>query len=68
MPTTVWGVVRDGKIELLEEMSLPEGAKLLVTVVTEDDEVRFWMGASEPALDEIWNNPEDDVYAELIEK
>ena len=32
----------------------------------EDDDSAFWLAASESALDEIWNHPEDDVYAELL--
>lgn len=28
----------------------------------------FWLGASQPSLDAIWNNSEDDVYAELLEE
>ncbi|MGI8495223.1 MAG: hypothetical protein ACR2L1_07915 [Pyrinomonadaceae bacterium] len=28
----------------------------------------FWLEASKSSLDEIWNNEEDDVYAELLEK
>ena len=28
----------------------------------------FWLSASESSLDEIWNNDEDDVYAELLKK
>jgi hypothetical protein len=27
----------------------------------------FWLKASEPSLDVIWDKCEDDVYAELIE-
>ena len=27
----------------------------------------FWLKASEPSLDAIWDNCEDDVYAELVE-
>jgi hypothetical protein len=27
----------------------------------------FWLKASEPSLDAIWDNCEDDVYAELLE-
>ena len=26
----------------------------------------FWLKASEPSLDAIWDNCEDDVYAELL--
>ncbi len=28
----------------------------------------FWLSASEDSLDDIWNNEQDDVYAELLEK
>ena len=28
----------------------------------------FWLSASESSLNEIWNNEEDDVYAELLNK
>lgn len=27
----------------------------------------FWLKASEPSLNAIWDNPEDDIYAELLE-
>jgi hypothetical protein len=68
MLNTVWAVVRDGKIELTEEVSLTEGARLLVTLLPPDEESQFWMGASQSALDAVWNNPQDDVYAQLLEK
>ncbi len=28
----------------------------------------FWLPTSDSALDGIWNNEEDDVYAELLKK
>jgi hypothetical protein len=31
-----------------------------------EDESNFWMQASQPALAELWNNPQDDVYNELL--
>lgn len=68
MPTTVWAVVREGKIEPQETLELPEGAKVLVTVLTEDSEQQFWMMASESALNKIWDNSEDDIYAELLQR
>lgn len=34
------------------------------TLLTED-EYAFWLAVSEPSIDEIWANEEDDVYAEL---
>ena len=68
MLSTVWAVVREGKIELLEPMPLPEGSKVLVTVMSEEDNLHFWMAATQTAFDKIWDNPEDDVYAELLEE
>ena len=65
MLNTIHAVVRDGKIELLEPVSLPDGAHVLVTVLTEDDQA-FWQQASESALKRVWDNPEDDIYAELL--
>ena len=59
-------VVREGKIELLEQVEIPEGTEVLVTPLV--DESGFWLNASESSLDSIWDNVEDDVYAELLEK
>ncbi len=68
MLNTVWAVIRDGKIELLENVVLPEGAKVLVTLVSEEGDAAFWQATSQKSLDEVWNNSEDDVYARLLEK
>lgn len=65
---TVWAVVKDGKIELLEPMSLQEGVRILVTLVPPEEEVAFWLRASEQSLSEVWNNLHDDTYAKLLEK
>ena len=67
MMTTVWGTVREGKVELLEKLEIVDGARVLVTVL-EDEDRDFWLGVSQFALDAVWNNPEDDVYAELLKK
>ena len=64
MLNTIRAVFKDGKIQLLEEIELPEGTEMLVTPLLDDSE--FWLKASRPALDAIWDNPEDDVYAELL--
>jgi hypothetical protein len=65
MLSTILAVVRDGKIELLEPVSLPDGAHVLVTVLRDDDQV-FWQQASESAIKQVWDNDEDDIYAELL--
>jgi len=66
MLNTIRAVVREGKIELLEKVDIPEGTEVLVTPLI--DEPVFWLNASESSLDSIWDNSEDDVYAELLEK
>ncbi|MEG4118350.1 hypothetical protein QUA43_12860 [Microcoleus sp. N9_B4] len=65
MLKTLWATVRQGKIELLELSELPEGAKVLVTVLP-DEEAEFWLPASQTSLDTVWDNTEDDVYAQLL--
>ena len=67
MLNKVPAVVRNGKIELLERLDLPEGTRVFVTVLP-DDESQFWLNASQSALGAVWDNPEDDVYAELLKK
>jgi hypothetical protein len=63
---TIRAIVREGKIELLEAVEIPDGTEVLVTpLVYEPD---FWLSASESALGSVWDNSEDDVYAELLEK
>lgn len=66
MSNGIRAVVREGKIELLEKVEIPEGTEVLVTPLL--DEPRFWLDASESSLDQVWDNSEDDVYAELLEK
>jgi len=68
MPTTVWAFVRKGKIEPDEALELPEGTKVLVTILTDGIEQPFWLRVSETSLDKIWDNPQDDVYAELLQR
>jgi hypothetical protein len=66
MLKTIWATVQQGKIELLETSELPEGAKLLITLLSSDYESEFWIQASQSSLDTVWNNTEDDIYAELL--
>ncbi|MBC8163033.1 MAG: antitoxin family protein [Roseiflexaceae bacterium] len=65
MLSTIRAVVRNGKIELLEPISLTEGVQVLVTVLTDEDQ-SFWQAASSSTLERVWDNDEDDVYAELL--
>jgi hypothetical protein len=65
MLTTLWATVRNGKIELLDLTELPEGTKAIVTLLP-DDETDFWLQSSQTSLDTIWDNTEDEVYAQIL--
>jgi hypothetical protein len=64
---SIWATIHDGRIEPSEPVDLPEGARALVTLMP-DDEGAFWSGASEDSLAAVWDNTEDDVYAQLLEE
>ena len=66
MLRTALGIVKDGKIEILERIALTEGQRVLVTMLPNDD--MFWQEASQGTLKQIWDNKEDDVYARLLDK
>lgn len=66
MLNTVWAVVHEGRIEPLQQITAPEGTRVLVTLLLED-EADFWLTASSASLDAVWDNAEDDRYAELLD-
>jgi hypothetical protein len=66
MQEPIRAIITEGKIQPLEELALPEGTEVLVTVAPNGDEL--WLRASSSSLDPIWNNHEDDVYGELLER
>ena len=65
MLKTLWATVRQGKIELLESEELPEGTRVLVTLLP-NDETQFWLQTSQTSLSSVRDNAEDDVYAQLL--
>ena len=67
MLKTLMATVRQGKIEISDRLELPEGTKVLVTVLP-SDKAEFWKESSQVSLDKVWNNSEDDIYAELLEE
>ena len=68
MLRTVRAIVREGRIQLLENIPLPDGTKILVTVLEQEDEQQFWLNVSQQSLAEVWDNIEDDIYGELLQK
>lgn len=66
MLNTIWAIVRDGKIELLERADIPDGTRVLVTFLPEERDFR--LHASEILLSAVRNNAEDDVYEQLLDE
>ncbi|OLD27542.1 MAG: hypothetical protein AUJ04_03660 [Acidobacteria bacterium 13_1_40CM_3_55_6] len=66
MQGQIRAVVNEGRIEPLEKLDMPDGTEVLVTALSNGDD--FWLKVSEQSLNAIWDNPEDDVYAELLER
>ncbi len=72
MLQTWWATVERGTIRLAEGFDLPEGTRLLVTVLPDgvlpDADDHFWQGCSQTSLEQVWDNTEDDAYAQLLEE
>jgi hypothetical protein len=67
MLKTLLATVHQGKIEIPEQLELSEGTRVLITVLP-DKETEFWNQSSKASLDKVWDNTEEDVYAELLEE
>lgn len=66
MQERIRAIINEGRIEPLEKLDVPDGTEVLVTVLPNGKD--FWLNASESALNAIWDNREDDVYGELLER
>ena len=62
MLTTLLATVRNGKIELLGLTEILEEEQFLLP----DEETDFWLQSSQTSLDAIWDNKEDEIYAQLL--
>ncbi len=62
MLNTVPAIIKEGRIELLESVPIPEGTRVLVTLIPEETNSDFWQKVSETALAKIWDNLEDDIF------
>lgn len=71
MTTTVEAIYENGKLVLSRPLPLPEKSSVLVTIQIEavaDSERAEWLRISEESLRKAWNNPDDDVFNELLSK
>lgn len=71
MTTTVEAIYENGKLVLPQPLPLPEKARVRVTIETNgvtDAERAEWLKLSEQSLMRAWDNPDDDVFNELLQK
>ncbi len=68
VPIEIWHEIESEKETAHLTKSETMKKRLLEAKQRGENGDEFWLAASESSLDEIWNNEEDDVYAELLEK
>jgi hypothetical protein len=72
MTTKVEAIYDHGKLLLPGPLPLPDKAHVMVTIEMEttgsDIERAAWLQLSEAALLKNWDNPDDDVFNELLAK
>jgi predicted DNA-binding antitoxin AbrB/MazE fold protein len=73
MTTTVEAIYENGMLKLPAPLPLPGKAHVTVTIQTDaassgDAERGAWLKLSEDSLTKTWDNPDDDVFNELLTK
>jgi predicted DNA-binding antitoxin AbrB/MazE fold protein len=74
MSTTVDAIYEDGKLLLQHPLPLANKTRLRVTVDTENNpavseaEREAWSKLSQQSLMKVWDNPDDDVFNDLLKK
>jgi predicted DNA-binding antitoxin AbrB/MazE fold protein len=73
MTTKVEAIYENGTLKLPHPLPLHEKAQVVVTIQTpagsgEGDQREAWLKQSEETLAKAWDNPDDDVFNELLDK
>ncbi len=68
VPIEIWHEIESEQETARLTKSETMRKRLLKAKQRGEDGNDFWLAASESSIDEIWNNEEDNVYAELLEK
>ncbi len=68
VPIEIWHEIESEKETAYLTKSEAMKKRLLEAKQRGETDDNFRLAASEDSLNEIWNNEEDDVYAELLEK
>ena len=67
MITTVKSKYKQGKVLLDDSLDIPENCVIYVSYLSNSKD-SFYLKASEQALSNIWDNSEDDIYEQLLQK
>jgi len=69
MVKTHLGKIVNGNIKLFDNVNITEGKRVIV-IVEQDmmNDLSFWDAAGQSSIAKIWDNPEDDIYEQLLEK
>lgn len=65
MTTTVEAIYENGKLVLRQPLALPEKSRVRVTIESDPERER-WLRLSEQSLLKAWEDPDDDVFNELL--
>lgn len=73
MTTTVEAVYENGTLKLQGVLPLPDQTHVLVTIQSDlasgfDPERAAWLRVSEESLRKAWDNPDDEIFNELLQK
>ena len=73
MTTTVEAIYENGTLKLPAPLPLPEKARVTVTIQSppasgNDTDRTAWLKLSEESLLKTWDNPDDDIFNELLAK
>jgi predicted DNA-binding antitoxin AbrB/MazE fold protein len=64
---TIEAIYENGKLVLQQPLPIAEHSHVRVTVEMDTDR-EAWLKLSEQSLTKVWDNPDDDVFNELLSK
>jgi len=58
---------KKGRVLMDKDINIPDDSVIYISYVN-NEENNFYLSASQTALDKIWDNEEDDIYENLLNK
>jgi predicted DNA-binding antitoxin AbrB/MazE fold protein len=73
MTATIEAVYENGVLKLSHPLPLKNNSHVVVRIQSKEDNTETedreaWLRLSEKNLTEVWNNPADDVFNELLDR